>query len=70
MYVLLMNLVDPCMSGCNIFLAVTEIGMAAVTRYMSLAVCLGCCEMFVIVSSGFSEGCVMVYCVPCLQAKS
>ena len=60
------------MSGGNIFCAFTDVSVAAVTRYMSLALCFGCCKMLVIVSPGFSEGCdyVIVCCVPCLWAES
>ena len=44
-----MNFLDLCGSKCNIFCAVTEFGVAAVTRYMSLTVYLDCGERLGIV---------------------
>ena len=53
---MLMNLVVPCLIGCRIFWAVTELGEAAVTRYISLTECLGCWEILVMVSPGLGVG--------------
>ena len=59
-YVLLMNFVEPCVIGCKIFSAETEVGVAMVMRYMSVTACFGCCDILVIVSPGFGEGNVYV----------